>query len=95
MKVQWFAMEVDEQTCPWAWQSGNPQHKIGSLELFANLFLPRMVSSHANGQHLCWRIRCHTDNQSNAYGLHRWSIKGEPQYSLLMEMAMLAMSTQH
>eukprot|EP00971_Amphidinium_carterae_P338138 6475323-Amphidinium_carterae.1 len=55
MQVQWFAMEVTEENCPWAWESGNPQHKIGALELFANLLLLRMVASHANGQHLCWR----------------------------------------
>eukprot|EP00971_Amphidinium_carterae_P235037 4664075-Amphidinium_carterae.1 len=88
--VQWFSMELLPTTHAWAWQSGNPQHKIGAIELFANLVLLQMVASQSDGQHICWRVKSQTDNQSNAYGMHRWSLRGYPQSLILIEMALLA-----
>eukprot|EP00971_Amphidinium_carterae_P116977 2316416-Amphidinium_carterae.1 len=52
--------------------------------------LLHMVKADLDGCHAVWRIRSTTDNQGNAYGLHRWSLKGWPNYLILMEIALLA-----
>eukprot|EP00971_Amphidinium_carterae_P350444 6491545-Amphidinium_carterae.1 len=89
-KVIWFAEPITSQLQPWAWATGNPQHKVAALELYANLVLLHMVRDELDGCHATWRIRSTTDNQANAYGLHRWSLKGWPNYLILMEIALLA-----
>eukprot|EP00971_Amphidinium_carterae_P336484 6472873-Amphidinium_carterae.1 len=89
-EVRWFSVEVTSQNCPWAWTTGNPQHKIGALELFDNWLLLTMLSESVQGQHVCWKIKSHTDNQANTYGMHRWSLRGVPQCFILMEIALLA-----
>eukprot|EP00971_Amphidinium_carterae_P321037 6381635-Amphidinium_carterae.1 len=90
-RVQWFSMELSPVQHAWAWKSGNPQHRIGAIELYANLVLLHMVSQTSDGSHLCWRVKSLTDNRSNAYGLHRWSLKAQPQSLLLIEIALLAL----
>eukprot|EP00971_Amphidinium_carterae_P127311 2522783-Amphidinium_carterae.1 len=89
-QVLWFSVELTAVNCPWAWTTGNPQHKVGALELFANWLLLHMIAETAQGQHVCWKVRLNTDNQSNAYGLHRWSLRGSPQCFILMEIALIA-----
>eukprot|EP00971_Amphidinium_carterae_P314113 6243519-Amphidinium_carterae.2 len=49
-----------------------------------------MLSERVKGRHVSWKIRSTTDNQANAYGLHRWSLRGSPQCFLLMEIALMA-----
>eukprot|EP00971_Amphidinium_carterae_P226639 4495269-Amphidinium_carterae.2 len=46
-----------------------------------------MIAQDKKGQHLAWRIRSCTDNQSNAFGLHRWRLKTYPSYLFLMGTA--------
>eukprot|EP00971_Amphidinium_carterae_P199282 3954877-Amphidinium_carterae.1 len=52
--------------------------------------LLHMIASQADGTHVCWRVKSKTDNQSNAYGLHRWSLRGFPQNLILIEIAIMA-----
>ena len=85
----WFYIKLDPTRHPWAFEKGNPQLHIASMELYGTLLLYKAITAQQNNHDISLDVSLNTDNRGNAYEATDQKTKNDTAANMLMELALL------
>ena len=97
----WFYIRLSPTQHPWAYEKGNPQLHIASMELYGTLLLfrtmlgwPHETTSPSPRLDVSMQISLNTDNRGNSYQATNQKSKNNTAANMLMELALLQHNRQ-
>ena len=92
----WFYVSLNPKQHPWAFEKGNPQLHIASMELYGTLLLYRTIlgwpfeaTTPCQQHNISMQLSLNTDNRGNSYQGTNQKAKNNTAANMLMELALL------